>query len=61
MYKEYKLIDIPFAEKQLEEFFGGLLLCSWVVSPVLMSIEPESVCSEDIFSNETMVLFIHDL
>lgn len=26
-----------------------------------MPIGPESVCSEDIFSNETMVLFIHDL
>jgi len=28
MYMEYKLIDIPFAEKQMEELFGGLLLCS---------------------------------
>lgn len=30
-------------------------------SLVLLSIGPESVSSEDIFSNETMVLFIHDL
>jgi hypothetical protein len=31
MYKEYKLIEIPFADKQMEELFGGLFLCSWVL------------------------------